>query len=124
MRGDLREADNRDAVEARLQHEDVFWSMTDRIGARGRALRNAADLADVIVVSLPGGEDESDFRQIVGELAVKSDRPVLAVPTGSRALDVAPHWSDGTARTRRARPCVSSNCWNRYALIVAPSAAT
>lgn len=84
-----READNRDAVEARLQQEDVSWSISDRIGAPGRALRNAADLADIIVVSLPGGKDGGDFQQIVGELAVKSNRPVLAVPPGCRALDVA-----------------------------------
>jgi nucleotide-binding universal stress UspA family protein len=84
-----RESDNRSAIEARLQHEDVPWSMTDRIGAAGRELRSAADLADIIVVSLPGEEHEGDFRQIVGELAVKSDRPVLAVPSACRGLDVA-----------------------------------
>lgn len=83
-----REAENRSKIEARLQQEDVSWSITDRIGAPGRALRNEADLADIIVVSLPGDEREGDFRQIVGELTVKSDRPVLAVPIACRELDV------------------------------------
>ena len=36
------------AIEARLQHEDVSWSISDRIGAPGRSLRNEADLADII----------------------------------------------------------------------------
>lgn len=84
-----READNRSKIGVRLQQEDVSWSITDRIGAPGPALRNEADLADIIVVSLPGEEHEGDFPQIVGELAVKSDRPVLAVPTACRGLDLA-----------------------------------
>jgi nucleotide-binding universal stress UspA family protein len=84
-----RESANRSAIEARLRQEDVSWSITDRIGAPGRSLRNEADLADIIVVSLPGDEREAEFRQIVGELAVKSDRPVLAVPVSCRGFDAA-----------------------------------
>jgi nucleotide-binding universal stress UspA family protein len=84
-----RESENRSVVEARLQREDVSWSMTETIGAPGRALRNASDLADIIVVSGPGDESEGAFRRIVGEVAVKSGRPVMAVPLACRGLNVA-----------------------------------
>ena len=81
-----RESDNRRATEARLKQEDVSWSMLGMIGDPGPALRNAADLADIIVVSGPGAS-EGEFRRVVGEVAVKSGRLVLAVPAAARGLD-------------------------------------
>lgn len=84
-----QESENRRTIEARLQQEDVSWSMQEKVGAPGRALKNASDLADIIVVSIPGEETERELRHVVGELAVKTDRPVLAVPPGCRGIDVA-----------------------------------
>ena len=84
-----RESENRNATEARLRQEDVPWSVTDRIGAPGNALRNAANLADAIVVSIPGDETDSELRRVASELAAKSDRPVIAVPAVCRGINLA-----------------------------------
>jgi nucleotide-binding universal stress UspA family protein len=83
-----QESENRRAIEARLAHEDVSWSMHEMVGAPGRALKNASDLADIIVVSIPGDKTEGELRPVIGELAVKADRPILAVPPESRGLDI------------------------------------
>ena len=84
-----RESENKTSIEGRLRHEDVPWSMIEKIGAPGTELRNAADLADVIVVSIPGDEPEGEFQRIAGEVAVKSDRPVIAVPSVCRGINLA-----------------------------------
>ena len=86
-----QEGENRNAVEVRLKQEDVSWSMLETIGAPGRALKNASDLADIIVVSIPEDESEGEFRRLVGEVAVKSGRPVMAVPRDCRGLNVGGH---------------------------------
>jgi nucleotide-binding universal stress UspA family protein len=81
-----RESHNRRATETRLKREDVSWSMLETVGDPGTALRNAAELADIIVVSGPAASD-GEFRRIVGEVAVKSGRLVLAVPPAATGLD-------------------------------------
>jgi nucleotide-binding universal stress UspA family protein len=84
-----RESENRSQVEARLRKEDVAWTMLDAIGAPGKELRDASELADVIVVSAPGSDADLDARRLAAEVAVKSGRPVLAVPPSCTGLDVA-----------------------------------
>src|SRR3990167_8323221 len=86
-----REARNRDAVEARLQREDVPWSMLEPGSSFEEQLNNAPDLADIIVVTNPGEHDDSDARHILGELVVKSDRPILAVRRECRRFDATGH---------------------------------
>ena len=76
-----REAGNRSAVEARLSQEDVPWTMLEAIGAPGPELKDASDLADVIVIS-GGSEASPEARHLAGQVAVNSDRLVLAVPPG------------------------------------------
>jgi nucleotide-binding universal stress UspA family protein len=83
-----RESQNRSSIEARLRKEDVSWRMLDTIGEPGRALKNAADLADIIVISGPGSQDDPVARHLVAEVAVNSGRPVLVVPPSCRRLDV------------------------------------
>ncbi|MBY8829345.1 universal stress protein [Hephaestia mangrovi] len=85
-----RESANRARLEQRLAHEDVPWNWHDVVGNFEPALRSAADLADLIVVSrqledfpLP------DMRHVAGDLVVKSGKPVLAVPDYAEGLAVA-----------------------------------
>jgi nucleotide-binding universal stress UspA family protein len=85
-----REENNRTRLEQRLAHEDVSWNWIDVVGYLEPALREAADLTDLIVVSrrldsfpLP------DMRKVAGDLVVKSGKPVLAVPDDAVKFDVA-----------------------------------
>lgn len=82
-----REDKNRASVEARLQREDVPWSMLETSGFLEDQLTAETDLADIIVATSPGEHDDSDARHILGELVVKSDRPILAVPRECRRFD-------------------------------------
>lgn len=84
--GRERESEDRHALEARLKRERVSWSMIETVGDPGRALRDASDLADIIVVPSPGTSD-GEFQRIVGEVAVKSGRLVLAVPPSAHHLE-------------------------------------
>jgi len=85
-----REESNRTRLEQRLAHEDVSWNWIDVVGYLEPALRDAADLADLIVVSrrldsfpLP------DMQHVAGNLVVKSGKPVLAVPDDADKFDAA-----------------------------------
>jgi nucleotide-binding universal stress UspA family protein len=85
-----REENNRTRLEQRLAHEDVSWNWVDVVGYLEPALREAADLADLIVVSrrldsfpLP------DMQHVAGDLVVKSGKPVLAVPDNADKFDAA-----------------------------------
>lgn len=85
-----REENNRTRLEQRLAHEDVSWDWIDVVGYLEPALKEAADLADLIVVSrrldsfpLP------DMQKVAGDLVVKSGKPVLAVPDDANMFDAA-----------------------------------
>lgn len=74
----------------RLRHEDVSWDWLDTVDYVEPALEKAAGLADLIVVNraldtmaLP------DLRHLAAALAVRSGKPILAVPDGVRGMDVA-----------------------------------
>lgn len=84
-----RELANRAAIEARLAHEQVNWNWREATGVVAPCLEDASALADLIVVNrkleqfpLP------DMREIVGEVVLKSGKPVLAVPEKSRGINI------------------------------------
>lgn len=85
-----REAENVARMRRRLEGEDVAWDILEATGDPAHMLKEAAALADVIVVSSrsEAAEIREAARRIVDELAAKSERLVLAVPPGSRCLDV------------------------------------
>lgn len=83
------ESENCRAIAARLQKEDVPWSMLESSERFEEDLRNASDLADIIVVSTPGRHDAVDARHVAGEVALKSGRPLLAVPPTCRGIVVS-----------------------------------
>lgn len=84
-----RETANRSRLEARIAHEDVAWDWIDVTGDPVPCIEDAAQLADIIVVSRR--LDSSlmpDTLEIASDLIVKSGKPVLAVPEQSARLDV------------------------------------
>lgn len=84
-----REEKNRDRVEARLRDEDVSWSISDAAGALDEQLATDAELADIIVVSSPEAHDPAAARHIIGQVAVKADRPVLVVPSQCKGFEAS-----------------------------------
>ena len=83
-----REATNRSVLEARLADEEVPWDWSDVIGELPRCLENASGLADLIVVNRElDGFPLPDMRTTAGELIVRSNKPVLAVPESLRRFD-------------------------------------
>jgi len=84
-----REDANKAAIERRLAHEDVPWSWADATGAFAACIKDAADLADLIVLNRKLDDfPYPDMRATAGEILVKSGKPVLAVPDGICRLNV------------------------------------
>ena len=83
-----REASNRAKLEARLSHEDVPWDWIDTTGTLALSLRDASNLADLIVVNRQLDDfPMPDMRMVAGELIVRSKKPVLAVPEGLKRFE-------------------------------------
>lgn len=101
-----RERDNRTSVEAQIVREGVPYDWTDVTGDAAECLRDAAGLADIVVVST--GFDDRLFPslgQITANLIVESRKPVLAVPrepTGLRLHGTALVAWDGSREAEAA----------------------
>ncbi len=81
---------NRTQIEHRLEREDVPWTMLSVTGDPAEELRDASELADLIVVTSHGTPQSAVVeRSIVGRVVVKSGRPVLAVPPECRNFVVS-----------------------------------
>ena len=86
----VREAANREKVEQRLSNEDVPWDWAEDEDYVDTALLSASKLADLIVLNSDIDElPVRDLRSVAGKIAVKSGKPVLAVPSQSRGFDAA-----------------------------------
>lgn len=84
-----RETVNKTRLESRLEHEDVPWEWSESIGALAPCLKDAADLADVIVVNRQLDDFPlPDMRSVAGELVVGSGKPILAVPDSLKRFDL------------------------------------
>jgi nucleotide-binding universal stress UspA family protein len=83
------EADNRQRTEARLANDDVPWTWIDATGDISGSIERASSLADLIVVNnrLDSGIGP-DMREVAGRTAVRTDRPVLAVPQDRTGLNL------------------------------------
>ena len=87
-----REAANRKRLEADLAREDVPYDWIDRVGDFAVSIRNAAELADVIIVNRRLKEFPfPDMESIAGELIVKANSAVVAVPEDARGFDACGH---------------------------------
>lgn len=84
------EAINRDHLKQRLGKEDVSWEWAEVTDYVEPALRAACDLTDVIIVNREIVElPLPDVRQVAGSLAMRSRKPVLAVPREPLGFDAA-----------------------------------
>lgn len=86
---DEASAANRAKVEARMRAEGMSWDWLHYDGAPAAVVVARSPLADLVVLSLPHGDHPDDPPVIVGDVAVNSGTPVLAVPEGARGLDCA-----------------------------------
>ncbi|SFF82402.1 Nucleotide-binding universal stress protein, UspA family [Novosphingobium sp. CF614] len=86
----LRETANCSRLEARLAHENVSWDLKEAVGFPGESVEAAAGLADLIVLSSPFGHGQpSELRRLVGQVAGRARRPILAVPKDAGGLDLS-----------------------------------
>lgn len=104
-----RAAENRQKLEARIAREDVRWSWEEATGEIAETLSHAAGLSDVIVLNCKLGDGNApDMRDITGRTAIKSGKPIVAMPEKSSGFDVNGNvviaWdgSDPVARTMKA----------------------
>jgi nucleotide-binding universal stress UspA family protein len=85
-----RETENRTKMEARLAHEGVPWDWVDMTGAIADCVTYAAGLADLIVVNRKlDAFPTPDMRGVTGAIAVRSGKPVVAVPDDAKRFDTA-----------------------------------
>jgi len=86
-----RESENRARIEPQLKAAQLAYSWIETIGYLSPSVRDAAGLADVIVLNraLEGGRP--DMREITGEVLIGANRPVLAVPEQARGFDARGH---------------------------------
>lgn len=73
-------------IQDRLAKKDVPWSLRTAYGDTNAALAEAADLADLIVVSSRSGRHDEDAHVRPGSLPLKARRPMLAVPPECRGI--------------------------------------
>ncbi len=82
-----RERENRAHMEARLRVEGVPYDWTDATGYLSVTVHDKAAMADLIVLNR---ELETthypDMLEVVGETLVKGDKPIVAVPGGTRGF--------------------------------------
>jgi len=86
------ERDNRARMEPRLAVEGVPYDWFDITGDLTGAIREASAMIDVIVVNRRlDNEMYPDMLGPIGEILIKSGKPVLAVPEDARAFDATGH---------------------------------
>lgn len=81
------EAANRARLEKRLKVEGVPYDWVQTTGFLSPSVRDAAGMADVIVLNRDIKNAYPDMEEIVGEVVLKSNRPVVAVPREGTGFD-------------------------------------
>jgi nucleotide-binding universal stress UspA family protein len=83
-----REGVNKSHMLERLKAEDVSYDWMDETGFLCPAVRDNVGLADIVVFNRKlDSIDYPDMRQAVGELVLKSSKPIVAVPETARGFD-------------------------------------
>lgn len=86
----VREAVNREKIEARIGHEGVAWTWIDATGDLAICIERASVLTDLIVVNRRiDGFPVPDMRNLAAELILKSGKPILAIPSTADHFTVA-----------------------------------
>ena len=82
-----RESETRGAFEAEMAREGVSWEYRHSAGAPSDALAELSRVADLVLVGKPGRENRAERLAHVGDVAMSSSAPVLALPRGTKAFD-------------------------------------
>lgn len=101
----VNESKHRARMDVRLQAEGVPYDWVDAVGFVSPSVRDAAPLADLIVLNRDVEHMYPDMEEIAGETLIKSGRPMVAVPAEARGFDafgVALVAWDGSAEAERA----------------------
>lgn len=84
-----QEARNKAVLERRLAVEGVPWTWMDVTDTVSAALRDAATLADIIVLNRKFDEHNyPDMREIVSSVVVHARKPVVTVPETARGMNL------------------------------------
>lgn len=87
-----REAANRVRMEARLKLEDVPYDWVDTTGFARECLRDATALADLVVLNRDLDKVRyPDMRDLVGDITLKTGKPIVAVPQTALGFDLYGH---------------------------------
>lgn len=106
-----RESANRVKLEARLEAEAISWTWVDAVGTLASCVRDAASLADLIILNRRLDSFHSaDLQQAIGEIIVKSGTAVIAVPEHARGFvtngNAIVAWNGSLAATAALRAAV------------------
>jgi nucleotide-binding universal stress UspA family protein len=79
----------REGIESRLRAEGANWDWHTHTGAPARLLAEVGAMADIIVVSSPGGEWPArlEVPPTAADVLMRSHTPVLAVPDSVRGMN-------------------------------------
>ena len=95
-------------VEERLRTEGVSWDWLQDDGMPAQRLVERSGLADLIVLSVPSGDDEGRT-SFLGDVAIHARAPVLAMPQTSRSFDCAGRalvaWNGSSEASHAVRLC-------------------
>ncbi|RSV14785.1 hypothetical protein CA236_15590 [Sphingomonas sp. ABOLG] len=85
---DEQENKAREAFEAAMANESISWEFRSGRGAASSVIAEQSRFVDLVLVAKPGREKQYHGRiGHVGELALTSSAPVLALPPESRSFD-------------------------------------
>ena len=86
-----RASHNRDRLEKRLADEDISWNWVHETGDMTDILCRRVDLSDIIVLNtdLQDHTTLPDMRAVTSQVAVKSRKPILAVPRQVRGFEAS-----------------------------------
>ena len=81
---------HRARIEARLAREGISWDWRSETGNPGQEIPRRARLSDMVVISLPGGFDAAQERELslAGDVLLLARSPILAIPHNAASLDV------------------------------------
>lgn len=90
---DARESEggNRAQIEPRLKVEQIPYDWIDTVGFLAPSVREAARLADLIVLNRELDASFPDMREAIGNVLIGSDKPIVAVPEKARGFDAFGH---------------------------------
>lgn len=81
------EAQNRSHLDSRLKAEGLPYDWIEAVGFISPSVREAATLADLIVLNRNVEGSYPDMYEVAGELLIKSGRPIVAVPADAKGFD-------------------------------------